>query len=59
MLNKILPVVCRVDVSIKNAIFDSKFVFELLKKAPIREDIDQLAKEILGINSWKEIKNHQ
>lgn len=57
MLNKILPVVCRVDVSMKNAIFDSKSVFELPKKASIREDIDQFAKEILGINSWKEIKS--
>jgi chromosome partitioning protein len=56
MLNKILPVVCRVDVSMKNAIFDSKSVFDLPKKAHIREDIDQLAKEILGINSWKESK---
>lgn len=56
MLNKILPVVCRVDVSMKNAIFDSKSVFELPKKAPIKEDIDQFTKEILGINSWKETK---
>jgi len=56
MLNKILPVVCRVDVSMRNAIFDAKSVFELPKKAPIREDIDQFAKEILGINAWKETK---
>ncbi len=55
--NNILPVVCRVDVSLKNAVFDSKSVFELPKKAPIREDIDQFAKEILGINAWKEVKN--
>lgn len=58
MVNKILPVVCRVDASMKNAIFDSKSVFELPKKAPIREDIDQFAKEILGINSWKEKKSN-
>jgi chromosome partitioning protein len=56
MLNKILPVVCRVDVSMRNAIFDSKSIFDLPKKAPIREDIDQFAKEILGINAWKETK---
>lgn len=54
--DSILPVVCRVDASLKNAIFDSKSVFELPKKAPIREDIDQFAKEILGINAWKESK---
>lgn len=57
LLNKILPVVCRVDVSMKNAIFDAKSVFELPKKSPIKEDIDQFAKEILGINAWKELKN--
>lgn len=53
-LEKILPVVIRVDTSLKNAVFDSKSIFELPKKAPIREDIDQFAKEILGINLWKE-----
>lgn len=57
LLNKILPVVCRVDVSLKNAVFDSKSIFEMPKKSPIREDIDQFAKEILGINAWKEAKN--
>ena len=56
--NKILPVVCRVDVSMRNAIFDSKSVFDLPKKAPIREDIDQFSKEILGINIWKESKKN-
>ncbi|HEU5366659.1 MAG TPA: ParA family protein [Hanamia sp.] len=56
IVNNILPVVCRIDVSMKNAIFDSKSVFELPKKAPIREDIDQFTKEILGINLWKEDK---
>jgi len=56
IINNILPVVCRVDVSLKNAVFDAKSVFELPKKAPIREDIDQFAKEILGINAWKEAK---
>jgi len=57
IVNNILPVVCRVDVSMKNAVFDSKSVFELPKKAPIREDIDQFAKEILGINAWKEARS--
>lgn len=58
LLNKILPVVCRVDVSLKNAVFDSRSVFEMPKKAPIREDIDQFAKEILGINVWKDAKRN-
>ena len=56
--NKILPVVCRVDASMRNAIFESKSVFDLPKKAPIREDVDQFAKEILGINVWKENKKN-
>lgn len=56
--NNILPVVCRVDASLKNAVFDSKSVFELSKKSPIREDVDQFTKEILGINAWKETKSN-
>jgi len=52
--NKILPVVIRADASVKNAVFDAKSVFELSRKAPIREDIDQFTKEVLGINTWKE-----
>lgn len=58
LLGKILPVVCRTDASMKNAIFNSKSVFELPKRTPIREDIDQFAKEILGINQWKELKEN-
>lgn len=53
-VSKILPVVVRSDTSFKNAIFDSKSIFDLPKKAAIREDIDQFTKEILGLNSWKE-----
>ena len=53
-VDKILPVVIRADTSVKNAIFDTKSIFELPRKAPIREDIDQFTKEVLGINAWKE-----
>jgi chromosome partitioning protein len=56
MLSKILPVVCRIDASMRNAIFDSKSIFDLSKKSTIREDIDQFTKEILGINLWKDTK---
>lgn len=56
LVEKLLPLVIRTDTSLKNAIFDSKSIFELNKKASIREDIDQFTKEILGINEWKE--NH-
>lgn len=54
LLNKIIPVVCRVDASMKNVVFNAKSVYELPKKSPIREDTDQLTKEILGINLWQE-----
>lgn len=57
-INKILPVVIRSDVSVKNAIFDAKSIFDLPKKAAFREDIDQFTKEILGINLWNEEKNN-
>jgi chromosome partitioning protein len=54
LIDKIIPVVCRIDASMKNAVFDSKSIFELSKRAPIREDIDQFAREVLGINLWRE-----
>lgn len=54
---KILPVVIRTDASVKNAVFDSKSVFELPKKSVVREDVDQFTREVLGINTWKETGN--
>lgn len=53
-INNILPVVIRTDTALKNAIFDSKSIFDLPKKSTIREDIDQFTREILGLNAWKE-----
>lgn len=55
----IVPVVCRIDASLRNAVIDAKSIFELPKKAPIREDIDQFTKEILGINAWKDKKKNE
>ena len=52
----IYPVVIRTDTSFKNSIFDAKSIFDSPKKTPVREDIDQFAKEVLGINAWKEAK---
>jgi chromosome partitioning protein len=51
---KVLPVVVRTDTSVKNAVFDSKSVFDLPKRSVFREDIDELTREILGITAWKE-----
>lgn len=55
-INNVLPVVIRVDASLKNSIFDAISLFDLPKKSAIREDVDQFAKEILGINNWIELQ---
>jgi chromosome partitioning protein len=55
IVDHILPVVIRSDVSAKNAIFDAKTIFDLPRKTSIHEDMDQLAKEILCISQWAEI----
>lgn len=54
ILEKVLPVVIRTDVSLKNAVFDQRSIFELSKKSPIRADIDQFTREVLGITTWRE-----
>lgn len=53
-MEKLIPVVIRTDASLKNAVFDQKSVFEL--RGFIKEDIDRLTREILGINAWKDAK---
>ena len=53
-IKHVLPVVIRVDSSLKNAVFDSNSIFQ--KKSNIKEDIDQFTKEILGINNWLDKK---
>lgn len=58
LVELILPVVCRVDASMKNAVFSAKSIFEMSKRSPIREDIDQFTKEVLGINLWNETRNN-
>jgi len=49
-----MPVVIRIDAAVKNAAHESKSIFDLPNKSPIREDIDEFAKEVLGINTWKD-----
>ena len=51
---RILPVVIRVDASVKNALDQGISVFELKSKPEICDDFDSLTKEILGLNTWKE-----
>lgn len=59
-IKNVLPVVIRVDVALKNSIFEEKSIFDLTKRKGIREDFDQFAKEILGINQWiEDQKNSQ
>jgi chromosome partitioning protein len=50
---KLFPVVIRADVSVKNAVFDAKSVFETTQKSAFREDIDQFTREVLGLNDFK------
>jgi chromosome partitioning protein len=51
---KVMPVVCRIDASLRNSISEYKSVFDMQKKSSIKEDIDQLTREILGIYNWNE-----
>lgn len=53
-IKNVLPVVIRVDASLRNSIFDAVSLFELPKKSAVRDDVDQFTKEILGINNWIE-----
>ena len=53
-IKNVLPVVIRVDASLKNSIFDGRSIFDFSKKAGIRDDFDQFAREILGLNHWSE-----
>jgi chromosome partitioning protein len=55
-INSVLPVVIRVDASIKNSIYETKSVFDFSKRSGIREDFDQFTREMLGLNHWKEKK---
>jgi len=55
-MQNILPVVVRVDVSVKNSVFDAKSIYDLPKRSTIHEDIDQFTREIIGINQWLETK---
>ena len=54
LFGKLMPVVIRIDAAVKNAAHESKSIFDLPNKSPIREDIDEFAKEVLGINTWKD-----
>lgn len=55
-INSVLPVVVRVDASLKNSIYETRSVFDFSKRSGIREDFDQFAREMLGLNQWKEKK---
>jgi chromosome partitioning protein len=54
----VLPVVIRTDSNYENAIANANSIFEIPKAISAKEDIDQLAKEILSINSWIESNRH-
>jgi chromosome partitioning protein len=58
-VSKILPVVIRTDVSIKNVVYEMTNIFERGKKTTIKEDMDHFTREILGINAWNENKTKE
>lgn len=49
-----LPVVVRVDTAYKNALDTNSSIFNVSKNSNARVDIDQLTREILGLNNWVE-----
>ena len=55
--DKILPFVIRTDASIKSAVYESKTVFETNQKRNIKEDLDQLTRELIGLNDWSTNKD--
>ena len=52
----LLPVVIRIDTSLKNSIFAQIPLADIPKDATFREDSDHFAKEVLGLNQWLEEK---
>lgn len=55
----VLPVVIRIDTSLKNSIFDEISLADLPKTSTFKEDVDHFAKEVLGINQWVEDKRQE
>jgi chromosome partitioning protein len=59
-ISKVLPIVIRSDVTLKNAIFEEQSLFSFSKRSDgIRGDFDMLACEILGINQWIESQKQE
>ncbi|WP_440617994.1 ParA family protein [Cysteiniphilum sp. 6C5] len=56
-IDNIMPVVVRTDTTYENSIANAASIFEAAKSNNAKEDIDQLAREIIGINKWIE-ENH-
>lgn len=52
LIDKLLPIVIRSDTSVKNVIIENSNIFESKRKPAVKEDIDQLCREIIGLNSW-------
>lgn len=53
-IEHILPVVIRTDTSFENAIANAESIFSSSKNINAKEDVDQMAKEIIGLNEWSE-----
>lgn len=53
-VENILPVVIRVDSNYENAIASALSIFSSSRTTNAKEDIDQMTKELLGLNLWAE-----
>ena len=51
-IDNVIPVVIRIDATLKNSIFNAVPLFDLPRKSAVKEDIDQFTKEILHLNTW-------
>lgn len=51
-MNKLLPMVIRSDTALKNVILEGTNIFENKRKTVAKDDMDQLTRELIGLNEW-------
>lgn len=51
-MSKLLPMVIRSDTTLKNVILEGTNIFESKRKTVAKEDMDQLTRELIGLNEW-------
>lgn len=51
-MSNLLPMVIRSDTALKNVILEGTNIFENKRKTVAKEDMDQLTRELIGLNDW-------